>query len=1362
MEKNFQGRDRLLCDKGCHRMSRTTDSRPYGQPLGLSTCVENPWVSPRSLNQNLPGMSNLMIDQALLKFAPGKEQQDSFMKDGETIRKRLRSFNDDDEAESSYRPTLDMQLQVQEEGLFVRREAMTIYLLFEVFPVWLICLDKLNCKKLVVIGHSSQDSLLIHVKGLGYVTEFLQNMLEHINTFCTIGYHLTFSSVTVTRPSLMLVSSATPQQLICATASLPTKQFIGVVETHFSGRLRNGHPSWTIPGGISQVHGHDAVWYRVRHSSVGGATEFVTLFYSSGMSLDPNMSPLRRTIRHFVDFGIRATRGTEAPSTAAQGRGTTLRYSLGDRLRPGCYDHPIVCPSSFHGTGWGIRQLTLQELSNVHGISQCLTGSAFTIQDCKWPPAQSLDSMFLPAWTMLGSCEHTVAPTVDTIVVPPVVTTNKTWIPQVGRYLSHSWIDPELITATTRKNDNAATPCHLWDMRLDLLYPGVKVYLPFLRTKLLLRFRHRLLREARAYLVSQFGFAWAADLCLGRQQTVKGRQQRQWGGGDVASRVEVLLLEASKCAEVIAKICGGSWWEWDAGSALIFWRWGENKELARDGLVPYIVGALPTQKRKSHPAKNLDMQMVANKLDSIITRKYIAPGFVANLTDFFAVPKGDDIRLVYNGTSCGLNESIWAPNFWLPYPRSAIQLLDFGYYSVDLDLGEMFLNFPLHESLQAYSGIDLTMYQEKLGFSKCSKTKWYRWTRNWMGSRLSPFSSVQFCYLAEEFARGNNLDKSNALRWDTVILNLPGSPEYDPSKPRVYKWDREVMKMAGELIFFVDDGRASGHSVEHAWAIARQVTSRFQYKGIQDASRKRKPPTQHPGAWAGAVFSSSSTAITKTVTKEKWMKAKNIVDNLLKLLNADKDLSRVSLVYKDLEIARGFLGHLSMTFEIMVPYLKGFHLTLASHLKQRDGDGWKLTDKAWRLYVYQLLAEGKVGETEAGEMIDNANTNKGIMETTPMVIKPLQQLVDDVEALSEFLEEDEPPVMNDRSAVVQIVRYGFGDASGTGFGSTIQTDEGLKYRIGVWGKDEEDESSNFKELANVVSTITQEAEKGNLRNSMLYFFTDNTTVEAALHKGNSKSRRLFKLVVAFRKLQFKYGLHVVVSHVSGKRMIAQGTDGISRGSLKEGVGSGKDMLDFIPLHLSALVRHKGLAEWLKSWVGSDIEFLTPEGWYERGHDHDGGERDTSGFWRVKIRPGVFVWAPPPAAAEVAIEQLRRAVIKRQKSTHVFVCPRLLTPEWSKQLYKAADLVVSLPAGVTPGWPGDMLEPLTLGFVFPFLSCKPWRRKGTPKMLHLARAMPGMWSKENMDAGYFLREFFQGQRQLTHMSECVVRKVLYFE
>jgi hypothetical protein len=117
------------------------------------------------------------------------------------------------------------------------------------------------------------------------------------------------------------------------------------------------------------------------------------------------------------------------------------------------------------------------------------------------------------------------------------------------------------------------------------------------------------------------------------------------------------------------------------------------------------------------------------------------------------------------------------------------------------------------------------------------------------------------------------------------------------------------------------------------------------------------------------------------------------------------------------------------------------------------------------------------------------------------------------------------------------------------------------------------------------------------------------------------------------------------------------------------------MLEFFPLHLSAIQRHPGLEAWLLSWLGSKAEVLRPEDWFERAHDLDEVFYDRRGYWRNRHKKGTFIWVPPPGDARVALEELSKALIKRNESTHIFVCPRLLISEWRKQLHKAADLVL---------------------------------------------------------------------------------------
>jgi hypothetical protein len=144
------------------------------------------------------------------------------------------------------------------------------------------------------------------------------------------------------------------------------------------------------------------------------------------------------------------------------------------------------------------------------------------------------------------------------------------------------------------------------------------------------------------------------------------------------------------------------------------------------------------------------------------------------------------------------------------------------------------------------------------------------------------------------------------------------------------------------------------------------------------------------------------------------------------------------------------------------------------------------------------------------------------------------------------------------------VVYGFGDASRAGFGSSMQRlerlgrlrqfdgstklgEKGLRYQIGVWGKDTEHSSSNYREMQNIVESLEDVAEKGDLSwmpKSSSALVLDNSTAESAIYKGTSSNPILYDLVLCLKKLEMWSGSSILVLHVSGKRMIAHhGTDG---------------------------------------------------------------------------------------------------------------------------------------------------------------------------------------------------------------------------
>jgi hypothetical protein len=64
--------------------------------------------------------------------------------------------------------------------------------------------------------------------------------------------------------------------------------------------------------------------------------------------------------------------------------------------------------------------------------------------------------------------------------------------------------------------------------------------------------------------------------------------------------------------------------------------------------------------------------------------------------------------MVYNGTSCGLNEVLWAPRFGLPTVKQTLWVLLTGYFQCNHDVGEQFLSYPLHTELREFLRVDVS------------------------------------------------------------------------------------------------------------------------------------------------------------------------------------------------------------------------------------------------------------------------------------------------------------------------------------------------------------------------------------------------------------------------------------------------------------------------------------------------------------------------------------------------------------------------------------------------------------------------------------------------------------------------------
>ena len=131
----------------------------------------------------------------------------------------------------------------------------------------------------------------------------------------------------------------------------------------------------------------------------------------------------------------------------------------------------------------------------------------------------------------------------------------------------------------------------------------------------------------------------------------------------------------------------------------------------------------------------------------------------------------------------------------------------------DLDLGEMFLNYPLHRDIQPYAGVDVTEVVNE--HAATTKRTLERWNRMLMGFKPSPYIATMSFAWSEELIIGNYTCPDNPFYWDSVKLNLPGQVNYQPELPWVYCWDSTQNRLPGYFGTYIDDIRSVGANEIH-------------------------------------------------------------------------------------------------------------------------------------------------------------------------------------------------------------------------------------------------------------------------------------------------------------------------------------------------------------------------------------------------------------------------------------------------------------------------------------------------------------------------------------------------------------------
>jgi hypothetical protein len=486
-------------------------------------------------------------------------------------------------------------------------------------------------------------------------------------------------------------------------------------------------------------------------------------------------------------------------------------------------------------------------------------------------------------------------------------------------YNEESNVEDDAKEKKATKSDDAAVPIELWNDRIVEKLFGIDVSeerkktitksLDSIRKFGLYFWRRKVARDFRAWWIK-----YAAE------ERSHNREPRRE------------LLDAG--IESLRYAAGASWWQWDSGSAPFFWRWEEEflEDLAT-GYKPMFKKIPQTSKASVRLPQDSEMRkMMRKKIEKVIRQRYVdvAEDEIHAFISYFAVMKGlYDILMVYDGTKSGLNDCLFAPWFALPTMNTMFRSLDVDFWCADNDFSDNFLNYLIGKELRVYCGIDVDiLLKDEKGYVPAS----YTWTRCAMGLKPSPYFAVQQNTRAKRHMLGDPEDESNVFRWNRVIVNLPGSEWYDPSKPLIYKV-RVDGTIAAEIVGYVDDNRVTSSTEEEAWLASSRVAKSAAWLGLQDAARKRRPPSQRPGPWAGCVAYVGKDYVKKSVTQKRWKKTRAGVEWLDRELELVKAQAKAGegdgkMTHKPMESIRGFLNYVARTYEMITPYLKGVHLTL--------------------------------------------------------------------------------------------------------------------------------------------------------------------------------------------------------------------------------------------------------------------------------------------------------------------------------------------------------------------------------------------------------------------------------------------------
>jgi hypothetical protein len=563
-------------------------------------------------------------------------------------------------------------------------------------------------------------------------------------------------------------------------------------------------------------------------------------------------------------------------------------------------------------------------------------------------------------------------------------------------------------------------------------------------------------------------------------------------------------------------------------------------------------------------------------------------------TPLFALPKTgqpDQFRMIANMLLGGQNEVAANDPVYLNRPVHILDQMYTGGWSAVVDASKFFYQFRSRPEDQKYLGLIHPVTQEM-----------YVWTALPMGAANSPACAGRYGLaflrkLREALYPGGHQMKANC--WWTKLE----STGYDPKLGYGYVLHRGDGQPAVRFFVHVDDFLIHGRTRRETEEALIFFLDLAVDVGLLCHPDKLRPPNQVV-LYTGFIFDTRGTP-TLRVPTEKRERALAMVQHIRHRPKTTWSRLALSVLTGTLESVSDAtpsrLGH---------TYLR-------------------------RLYDAIHMPGMAVGEDKYRSFT-----------TLPEVV------MEDLKWWELILETDlcRPSRLLSSSTIVPT----FGDGSGTGTGGTIQLPgQDLMLWMGQWSPFVFHQTSNWKELKTLCLTLQAltELPENPVTGATVFYFTDNLVTYYICASGSSSSPGLQRLVEDIRHLEIILRCQLQCIHIPGKAMIAQGTDGLSRGIWFSQLHSGVNQATLTASIFRPLPFQTHLEDRYSSLLGWEPGQCIRSTW----------DRPVEGVDLLHRR--TFHYPPPELARQTIVFFLEAWVESPLDTGSIFFVPRVLPACW---------------------------------------------------------------------------------------------------